>query len=122
MPDEQKTEQDKAHSAYEVWLVYCFRAIEKILPALKGKTKYGWLPGLGLALLVLLALTGLGIYLDGYYIHPPAQYEGVCASPAEILRGNCVSLSVTTISTSNVVKTVTITQQAGQILNATRGG
>lgn len=117
----EESEKDKAHSSYEVYLIYVFRAIEKVLPALKGKTKYGWLPAFGLCLLVLLALTGIGVYIDGYYIHPPAQYEGICASPAEILHGNCVSTTVTTVSVGNTVKTTTITQQAGQILNSTRG-
>ncbi len=114
-----KPPEPRGHSSYAVWLIYTFRAIEKILPALKGKEKWSWVAPFFLCLLLLLAFVGFGIYVDGYVIHPPAQYTGVCSPPAQILKGNCVRLIITTAVVSGTTTQIVQTIQAGVILNST---
>ena len=100
-----------------VWLIYSFRAIEKILPALKGKPKWTWVaPGL-LCFVVLVSAIGVGIYTDGYGIHPPTQYQGHCPAPATIRNSNCVLINIQTITVSGTVTTTKQTEQAG-VINA----
>jgi hypothetical protein len=113
---------ERGHSAYQTWLIYSFRAIEKVLPNLKGKPKHAWVAPAFLALLVLLSALGVGIYVDGDIIHPPVQYTGLCSPPGVIRGGNCIIITVEVVTTAGTVTTVTQTQQAGTILNLTRGG
>ena len=101
------------------WLIYHFRAIEKILPALKTKGKYSWAPAFLLCLIVLLTSIGIGVYVDGYGIHPPAQFTGICPAPAQIKGGSCVIITVQQVTISGTVTTATYTQQAGYILTTT---
>ncbi len=105
-----------AHSSYLVWLVVKFRAIEKILPALKVQKKWGWVPAFLLVLVTLVAAVGIGIYIDGYAIHPPAQYTGVCPPPAQITKGSCFLITTSVQTVSGTVTTVTYTQPAGYIV------
>lgn len=109
----------EAHSSYAAWLVYHFRAIEKILPALKGKPKWGWLPAFGLCAVLLVAAVGIGIYADGEVIHPPVQFVGHCPSPATIRGGNCIEVVITTATVGSTVTTIRNTQQAGVVENLT---
>ncbi len=111
-----------AHSSYLVWLVVKFRAIEKILPALKVQKKWGWVPAFFLVLITLLAAVGIGIYIDGYAIHPPAQYTGVCPPPAQIKSGGCILVTYQVATVSGTVTTYTVTQQAGYIITTTATG
>lgn len=117
------TDDAKGHSSYGTWLNYANRAIEKILPNFKRGAKYGWAAPVLLCLLVLLTSLSIGIYLDGYGIHPPQQYTGICAPPAQIKGGGCIFTLVQVVTgTNGVATTTTVTQQAGQIItNTTRG-
>ena len=113
--------QSSGHSSYLAWLIYEFRAIARILPNLKQKPKHAWIAPFALCLLVLLASLGIGIYIDGYAIHPPAQYTGLCPRPATIRSGNCVQIIISQITVSGTVTQSTQTIQAGQVLiNGTR--
>jgi hypothetical protein len=111
--------EEKGHSSYLTWQIYANRAIEKVLPNLKGKQKHAWVAPALLALLVLVTALGVGIYVDGYVLHPPAQYTGVCAPPGVIRNGNCELITVQVVTNNGVVTTETLTQQAGQVINAT---
>lgn len=102
-----------------MWLIYSFRAIEKILPALKGKQKWGWVAPFALCFVILLAALGFGIYVDGYVIHPPAQYTGLCGPPAQITKGNCIEITTEVVTVAGTVTTVTRSVQGGTILNVT---
>lgn len=113
--------KNEGHSSYSVWLVYSFRAIEKIVPALKGRQKWGWVAPFALCFVVLLGLIGFGIYFDGYVLHPPRQYTGICTPPAEIKGPNCVLVQTQAVTVSGSVTIVTHTAQAGTILNASKG-
>ena len=111
----------EGHSSYLTWLIFEFRAIARILPNLKQKPKHAWLAPFALALLVLLAALGMGIYLDGYVIHPPAQYTGICSPPAQITRGGCYVAEVVTITRSGTESVTTQYIPSGTIVNATGG-
>ena len=115
---------NRGHSAYLIWLIYHFRAVEKILPALKGKSKYGWAAPAALCLLVLVAMLGFGIYVDGYVVHPPAQYTGICQLPAQISSNgkNCDITVIQTVTSGTVVTTTHVTQTAGIVLYNQTGG
>lgn len=113
---------NKAHSAYGTWLAYKFRAIERILPGLRAKQKHAWVAPAALVLLVLVASIGVGIYADGYIIHPPKQYTGICPPPAQIRGGNCVVITVEVVTQGTSTVTRTITSPAGTVLtNSTKG-
>lgn len=111
--------QSSGHSSYLAFLIYEFRAIARILPNLKQKPKHAWVAPFALCLLVLLASVGTGIYIDGYVIHPPAHYTGLCPPPAQIKGGNCIQIIITQVTVSGTVTRQTQTVQAGQIINAT---
>ena len=116
------SEDARGHSSYTTWLIYANRAIERILPALKHKGKYGWAAPALLCLLVLVTAVSVGIYIDGYGVHPPTQYTGICAPPAQITHGGCYIKTVQIVTQSGTVTTVTVTQPAGQIVtNSTAG-
>lgn len=116
MPDEDA----RGHSSYITWLIYANRAVERILPALKHKGKYGWAPALLLCLLVLATALSVGIYIDGYGVHPPQQFTGICPPPAQITHGSCITKSIQVVTgTNGAVTTVTYTQQAGTIITTT---
>lgn len=112
-------EDGQGHSSYLVWLIYAFRGIERILPNLKQKPKHGWVAPFFLSLLVLLAALGMGIYIDGYGIHPPAHFEGICPAPAQIRGGGCIIISVQVETVSGTTTVITQTQQAGYVLTTT---
>jgi hypothetical protein len=66
--------------------------------------------------LTLFGTVGVGIYIDGYVIHPPAQYTGICPAPATITHGNCVQSVLVTITRSGTEAVTTQTIQAGTVL------
>jgi hypothetical protein len=114
---------NKGHSPFGAWLTYKFRAVERILPGLRGKPKHAWVAPFFICLLLLITAISMGIYIDGYGIHPPKQYTGICPAPAQIRGANCDLITIETVTqgTSTVVKT--ITQSAGQVLtNSSKGG
>jgi hypothetical protein len=115
LPDEKKA-VSVGHSSYLTYLIYEFRAIARILPNLKQKPKHAWLAPFALCLLVLLAAIGTGIYLDGYAIHPPAQYTGVCPPPAQIKASGCFITQTIQVTVSGTVTQTTAQIPAGTIL------
>jgi hypothetical protein len=114
--------EGSGHSSYLAWLTYEFRAIARILPNLKTRPKHAWLAPFALCLLVLLATLGIGVYVDGYVIHPPAQYTGICPTPAVVRGGNCVQIIITQVTVSGTLTYQTQTIPAGHIIlpNATK--
>lgn len=111
--------QSQGHSSYLTWLVFEFRAIARILPNLKQKPKHAWVAPFLLCLLVLLASVGIGIYLDGNVIHPPAQYTGVCPPPAQITKGSCYITQVEVVTVSGTASQTTVLIPSGHIVNST---
>jgi hypothetical protein len=73
-------------------------------------------------LLAIFGTVGFGIYLDGYVIHPPAQYTGICAPPAAITRGGCYITQVEVVTVSGTATQTTIQIPAGTILTTTHTG
>ena len=57
---------ERGHSSYTSWLVYKFRAIERILPNLKTGPKHAWVVPFLLCFLLLAVMVGMGVYVDGY--------------------------------------------------------
>ena len=108
--------KNEGHSSYLAWLVFEFRAIARILPNLKQKPKHAWLAPFAIALLVLLAVIGAGIYIDGYVIHPPAQYTGLCPPPAQIKANGCFTIQIETVTISGTATITTVQVPSGQIL------
>lgn len=113
----------QGHSSYLVWLIYEFRAISRILPNLKGKPKHAWAAPFALCVLVLIVTVGMGIYIDGYGVHPPAQYTGVCPPPAFVRGDSCLTAVVVTVVVSGTTTTKVIDQPAGHVIlpNSTKG-
>lgn len=115
-------EENRAHSAFLTHVIYRFRAIERIVVSLKQKPKHGWVPAAAFMLVVVLAFGGIGIYLDGYVIHPPQQFTGICPPPNDVIRGDgCYSEQVVTVTQGTVTKVSTIYVPAGHVLNGTGG-
>lgn len=103
----------EGHSSYQTYLIYHFRAIERILPNLKQKPKHAWVVPFLLCLLVMLTAFGIGVYIDGYGIHPP-QYETItCPAPAHITSKGCYISEVLAVTKSGTV-TYTTEQVATQ--------
>ena len=104
------------------WLVYQFRAIERILPNLKQRPKHAWVAPVLLCFILLLAMLGFGVYIDGYAIHPPAQFTGICPPPAHIARGGCWDILVQEVTIGTTTTVTTISVPAGTIETTTTGG
>jgi hypothetical protein len=102
-------------------LIFEFRAIARILPNLKQRPKHAWIAPFALCFLVLLASVGIGVYIDGYGIHPPAQYTGVCPPPAQITGGGCFITQIEQITVNGQVTQTTVKIPAGQIITSTAG-
>jgi hypothetical protein len=67
-------------------------------------------------ILAVLATIGTGIYIDGYVIHPPAQYTGVCAPPAQISGKGCYITEIQQIEVSGTATVTTISISTGYIV------
>ena len=110
----------QAHSAHMVWSVYFYKAILKLVPALGKKSNAQAIFTVVMVLIAMLGSIGGGIYIDGYGVHPPAVYTGVCASPAFIKGGSCLQTTVSSVTVNGAVTYTTVTEQAGSIvLNGT---
>ncbi len=116
---EEKKEEKKlpiGHSAYAVWRIYTDRAILKVAPALGKKSNAQLIFSIFMLVITLLGAIGAGIYIDGYAIHPPAQYTGVCAPPAFIRGQNCLQALPVTVVKDGSTTTTTTLAQAGSII------
>ena len=69
-------------------------------------------------ILSIVATIGMGIYLDGYVIHPPAHYTGICPPPAHISNNgqNCTIPQVSEVTSGTVTKETTIQVPAGTVI------
>jgi hypothetical protein len=108
----------KGHSSYLVWRVIKDRAIQKIIPALGKRSKAQGYFSVFLIIVSILAAVGIGIYIDGYAIHPPSQYTGICPPPAQIHGQSCTYSQVEVVTSGTVTKETTIQIPAGTIINA----
>ncbi|SRR6266571_2827697 len=72
------------HSAHAVWLIYKYKAILRLVPALGKKGHAQLIFTILMILLAAIGATGFGIVLDGYVISPPVQEKGLCLPPAYI--------------------------------------
>jgi hypothetical protein len=111
------------HSAYLIYQVIKNRVIQKVIPSLGRKSNAQKYFSIAMIFVSLLAAIGLGIYVDGYIIHPPQQFTGVCPTPAHISGngGHCTNTEIDTTTVGTVIKTTTVQVPAGTILipNAT---
>lgn len=108
----------KGHSSYLGWRVIKNRAVEKIIPSLGAKSRAQLIFSAILIILAIFGTIGFGIYLDGYVIHPPKQYSGICPPPAIISHngGTCTISQVQIVTSGTVTKATTIQLPAGQII------
>lgn len=87
------------HSAYLVYQIIRRRVIQAIIPALGKKSNAQKYFSIAMIVITLFASLGIGIYLDGYVIHPPTHYTGICPPPARIHSNDtCTIASETTIT------------------------
>ena len=105
-----------AHSAYKSWRVYFDRAILKVAPALGKKSNAQLWFSVLMVIIAVFSTIGVGIYVDGYVIHPPAQYTGVCPPPAQITGGGCFLFQVQQITVSGTQTVTTVRIPAGTVL------
>lgn len=108
--------KQKAHSAYMVWRIKVDRAIQKVVPSLGKKSSAQLIFSIVMIVLTVMGTIGAGIYIDGYVIHPPQQYTGLCPPPAFIRSGNCLTTQTVTITRSGTEQLTTTQVPAGQIL------
>lgn len=112
----------KGHSSYMTWRIYKDRAVQKIIPSL-GKTsnaqKYF---AAVMILLTILGTLGIGIYIDGYVLHPPAQFNGICPPPARISNNgqSCTISQIATITQGSTTQVTTIQIPAGTVITQTQ--
>ncbi len=108
--------ESSGHSAYSVWRVKVNRAILQVVPSLGKKSSAQLFFSIMMIVLTIFGMFGFGIYLDGYGIHPPQQYTGVCPAPAIIRGGNCINIVSVTITQSGTTTTTTSSEQAGRLI------
>ena len=107
----------EGHSSYQTYIVYHFRAIERILPNLKQRPAHAWVVPFFLCLLVLITAFGTGVYIDGYGIHPPAYETITCPAPAHITSKGCYIAQVVAVTKSGTVTyTTEEVQTQGQVI------
>jgi hypothetical protein len=106
----------KGHSPYLVYQVIKNRVIEKVIPSLGRKSNAQRNFAIAMVIISLLASIGIGIYLDGYVIHPPAQYTGICASPAHIVGPSCETSVSEVVTVGSTTETKVVQQPAGIVL------
>lgn len=108
----------RGHSAYLVYQIIKNRVIQKVIPSLGKKSNAQKYFSIFLIIVGLLSMLGFGIYLDGYVLHPPAHYTGICAPP-DTISGNgqrCTYSQIETITQGSTTKTVIVQVPAGQVL------
>lgn len=66
----------------------------------------------------MIGMIGMGIYVDGYVIHPPAKFTGICPPPAHISNNgqNCTIPEVSEVTSGTVTKETTIQVPAGTVI------
>ena len=109
----------KGHSSYLGWRIIKNRAVEKIIPSLGKKSNAQKIFSIILIILAILATFGLGIYIDGYVIHPPKQFDGICPPPASIHGQSCTISQVQIVTSGTTTKATTIQVPAGTIITNT---
>jgi hypothetical protein len=111
------------HSAYAVWRIKIDRALLRVLPSLGKKSNAQLIFTIVMIVITLLGTVGAGIYIEGYGIHPPAQYNGLCSQPATIVKGDCIQSQIVTITRSGTETTTTTQVHTGCIIivNSTCG-
>lgn len=112
----------EGHSAYKSWRVYFDRAILKVAPALGKKSNAQLVFSIVMILLAIFGTLSFGIYMDGYVLHPPAQYTGVCPPPAQIKSGGCFTSQVEVITVNGVATQTVVQIPSGTILTTTTRG
>lgn len=109
--------KNEAHSGHAVWLIYKYKAILRLVPALGKKGHAQLIFTILMILLAAVGATGFGIVIDGYVISPPVQERGLCAPPAYITNNGVSCLeSITyyqTSSGSTITKTTIV--NTGQV-------
>ena len=102
--------------------MYFDKAILKVAPALGKKSNAQLWFSVVMIIVAIFSTIGIGIYIDGYVIHPPAQYTGLCPPPAQIQSGGCFITQVEVVTVSGTQTQTTIRLPAGTILtNLTKG-
>jgi hypothetical protein len=99
-----------------VWRIYKDRAILRIVPALLKKSSAQTIFTVLMILMAALGTTGAGIYVDGYGLHPPKQYTGICAPPAFINRDGCFVTVTSVVTVNGQPQTKTTTIPAGHVI------
>lgn len=107
------------HSAALIWQIIKNRVIQKIIPSLGKKSNAQTYFAVGMVLLSILATVGFGIYVDGYVIHPPAQYTGICPAPARITGNQCLLTEIETVNQGTTTTVTTVQIPAGTIQYST---
>ena len=101
-----------------VWRIIKDRAIAKVIPSLGRKSRAQVIFSALMILVAIIGAVGFGIYVDGYVIHPPKQYSGICPPPAVISHNGqvCTISQVQIVTSGTVTKATTIQIPAGQII------
>jgi hypothetical protein len=108
--------ESSGHSAFKSWQIYFNKAILKVAPQLGKKSNAQLVFSVVLIIIAVFGTIGFGIYLDGYVIHPPAQYTGVCPPPARIEKGGCYLTEVEQVTVSGTQTVTTVQIPSGTVL------
>jgi hypothetical protein len=104
------------HSSKLAYEVIRNRVIQKIIPNLGRKSNAQRNFSIAMILIGLLSSILFGIYLDGYGIHAPEQYTGVCPPPATIHGQSCTTGQIETVTVSGTTEQKVIQVPAGEVL------